>query len=105
MAVLGRAALCRAVSRHAARAGLPPPLPRLARPCQPPHLARPCKLGLADDFSPGTKGADPIGRLRIIARLAACQTVHISCEGTNGIAPTWSAVQFCWPVGGRAGVD
>eukprot|EP00964_Phaeocystis_antarctica_P155194 scaffold124224_cov57-Phaeocystis_antarctica.AAC.1 len=87
---------------RAVRAVLPT---HVARPCQPPHVARPCQLGPADDFSPGTEGADPIGRLRITARLTTCQAVHISCQGTNGIAPTGPTVQFCRSVGGRAGGD
>ena len=88
---------------RALRAVLPT---HVAKPCQPPNLARPCQLGPADDFPPDTsKGAYPIGRLRITARLTAYQAVHISCESTNSIAPTWSAVQLSRPVGGRAGCD
>ena len=40
------------------------------------------------------KGRHTNGRLGITARLTACQTVHISCQHTDGIAPTWPAVQF-----------
>ena len=52
-----------------------------------------------------TKGADPDRRLRIAARLTACQLAHISCYRTDGIAPTGPTFQFNRPVGGRAGGD
>eukprot|EP00964_Phaeocystis_antarctica_P145802 scaffold111911_cov60-Phaeocystis_antarctica.AAC.1 len=73
---MGAAIAAPAIGR-AHRARLPPPLPPLAKRSQPPHLARPCQHGPADDFSDTNQGAraDPIGRLRIIARLTA---VYIS---------------------------
>ena len=52
------------------RTGLPPPLPPLARPCQPPHLARPCQHRPGDDLPPGAEGADPSGRLVCLIKVA-----------------------------------
>ena len=81
---------------------LPPPHTPFTHGGQPPYLARPNQLGLADDLPPGAEGADPSRRLVFTARPTTCPTVRVSRRLTAGITPTWRAVQFCRPVGGRA---
>ena len=44
-----------------------------------------------------TKGADPDKRLRITARLTACQLARIYCYRIDGITPAGPAVQFYRP--------